>query len=612
MSRFTAIKATDIASKGYPSCFVGLGKANNYSEPRFIDWMKQANLRRGTNFDYYEIFHPDLLGANGLPSALAEGDTSYRVMLREDWSDTSQEANIAIRIFHSGCTLGGWVNISVTDDSVPGQTDVILNNLGGHPHASFLVTPTDIANHSVNAVELEFLSNWQAGEIFRPTWTPLVSQFAGVRFMDWVETNSTAVTAFSQIKTKDQYIWSGVKNNSTSQITAGVPIEVCCDLCRELNVIGWFCVPHTLSDADVQLWAEELVAHYPAELPIVKVEYSNEVWNDMFGQSNWAGAQALALWGSDDATTRPSFYGMRSTQVMQIVRSVFEAAGRGDQLRCVLGVQTTNATRSLAALDAPTWQQNDPENYVAPSSVHDSVGVTGYFGWGDYVYQDNGQAIIDDLNANGVTSAAAMLNGFIGDDLDDFQARITMQMDFARQRGMRLDQYEGQQHADTGTSKFSGNNSAFYNSTIMTSGVGTDFIVGEDVLVNNTHMMRVISTASDYIVVGGAPSIKVGETVVGQTSGASQTVALWKDQVFAEGVEELLKVALWSQDQADLQDAARDIWKGVGGDWINHFVDIAPFSDAGNWGTKRSWDHVSLPWGALEDWNAANPRWFFN
>lgn len=607
MTQFTAIKATDITNKAYPSCAIGLGTVRADKEPRFIDWMRQANLRRSTNFQSYQKDFPEYLGANGLPTSFVESDTGYRVMFQEGpWSDTNQVSTINFRVFHPDATLSTFFNVTVVDASVPGQTDIAMTIPEGGKDASFVVTPSNLATHTgVNIIETEFLSNWQAGEIFRPTWLSLISQFAMVRFMDWQETNGSQVSNYSELFTKDRLIWAGHEGIS------GVPLEVCCNVCRDADVMGWFCIPHLLSDADVQLWAEELVEHYPAHLPIAKVEYSNEKWNNQFAQSVWAGQQALALWGADNATTRPSFYGMRSTQVMQIVRSVFDAAGRGHQLRCVLGVQTADTNRTKAAIDAPSWLLNDPDNYVNPASVHDSIGVTGYFGEGKYLFQDHGQEILDDLAANGLASASALMNTYIGHDLPNLRARLTAQADIAKQRGLRLDMYEGNQHVDTGSSKNGENNSPFWNSTILTSGVGTAFTVGEMVLVDSTHLMKVLSTAADRIVVGGAPSINVGESVVGQDSGASQTVVAWENQVLADGVEDLIKEALWSQAQADLQDAARDIWREVGGDWYNHFLDIAPFSAGGNWGTKRSWDHVSKPWDALALWNFLNPRWFF-
>ncbi len=63
------------------------------------------------------------------------------------------------------------------------------------------------------------------------------------------------------------------------------------------NTVGadpWLCVPHAASDDYVRRLAALVLASLRPDLTVY-LEYSNEVWNGLFGQGVYAAAQGRAL-----------------------------------------------------------------------------------------------------------------------------------------------------------------------------------------------------------------------------------------------------------------------------------------------------------------------------
>jgi hypothetical protein len=114
-----------------------------------------------------------------------------------------------------------------------------------------------------------------------------------------------------------------------------VPIEVMIDLANTLHVDPWFCIPHQASDDYVRRFATLVRDRLdPALHP--HIEYSNEVWNTGFPQTQWAVARSQAL-GLDSPFGQPAiFYAMRSVQVFKIVQDVW-GADRGRIVRVIAG-----------------------------------------------------------------------------------------------------------------------------------------------------------------------------------------------------------------------------------------------------------------------------------
>ncbi len=165
-------------------------------------------------------------------------------------------------------------------------------------------------------------------EIFLRRW----QGFNTFRFMDWMETNGSKQREWSDRPKPDDATWT----------VKGIPVEVMVDLCNRLKVNPWFCVPHEASDDYVRRFAELVKQRLDPALRVY-VEYSNEVWNNIFTQNRYAQEQARAL-GLGPAN-RPwegaaLFHGKRS---MEIFRLWEQAFGGRDRLVRVVAWQAASS-----------------------------------------------------------------------------------------------------------------------------------------------------------------------------------------------------------------------------------------------------------------------------
>ena len=162
-----------------------------------------------------------------------------------------------------------------------------------------------------------------ASQPFNPVFLAKVAPFSVLRFIDWGATNTTPVVEWAQ---------RSHVADVTYATPAGVPIEVMIDLANTLHVDPWFCIPHQASDDYVRQFATLLRGRLdPALRP--HIEYSNEVWNTGFGQTQWAIARSQAL-GLDIPFGQPAiFYAMRSVQMFKIVQDVVGSRPRPHRAR---------------------------------------------------------------------------------------------------------------------------------------------------------------------------------------------------------------------------------------------------------------------------------------
>ena len=132
-----------------------------------------------------------------------------------------------------------------------------------------------------------FESSYQK-QPFNPRWLRLVKAFHLVRFMDWGQTNNwsqvkpwdwenTAPVEWANRAKMDYYTWATPK---------GIPYEMMIKLMNDHDLDGWVCIPHLASNS----YAEEMGRYFAQNLKSNRkliIEYSNETWNWMFGQTNW-------------------------------------------------------------------------------------------------------------------------------------------------------------------------------------------------------------------------------------------------------------------------------------------------------------------------------------
>ena len=162
----------------------------------------------------------------------------------------------------------------------------------------------------------KFLERWQG--------------MACLRFMDLMKTNDSTVASWSDRPTVED----------ATYCSKGVPAELLIDLANRLKADPWFCMPHKADDEYVRNFAV-LVKKSLDKNRKVYIEYSNEVWNNIFSQQKYAGEQGKKLGFADkpwEAAWRYTAY--RSVQIFTIWEKVFGGTSR---LVRVLPSQAANA-----------------------------------------------------------------------------------------------------------------------------------------------------------------------------------------------------------------------------------------------------------------------------
>lgn len=275
----------------------------------------------------------------------------------------------------------------------------------------------------------------ELGIKFNPVWLQKFKQFGSLRFMDWMGTNNSTQKNWSDRPTIGDYSWS----------KKGVPVEVMVELANETGMSPWFNMPHDASDDYIRQFATYVRDHLDPSL-IATVEYSNEVWNWLFNQAQYAYQKSIERWGKI-GTGWVEWYGMRTAQVAKIWKDVFSK--QQERVNAVIGVQT--AWRGLAnyILETPSWvaEGNQPAwKYV------DSLAISGYFS-GSLGQPENAATVRSWLKDpdGGFAKAFQQLRsgGLLPTDelsLDDTIKDFQHYKQVADQHGLDLVVYEGGSH----------------------------------------------------------------------------------------------------------------------------------------------------------------------
>ncbi len=124
---------------------------------------------------------------------------------------------------------------------------------------------------------------------FYSLWLEKIAPFKTFRFMDWGKTNNWGERLANPRPTDPRLFDWGDRshmNDYTWTTAKGIPYEMMVQLMNDFNVDGWVCVPHNASD----VYITQMAAFFRDNLEPGRhlyVEYSNEVWNWMFDQTNY-------------------------------------------------------------------------------------------------------------------------------------------------------------------------------------------------------------------------------------------------------------------------------------------------------------------------------------
>ncbi|MDI6027526.1 hypothetical protein QBK99_15140 [Corticibacterium sp. UT-5YL-CI-8] len=293
----------------------------------------------------------------------------------------------------------------------PGRDIIRILPTNGAVIARLMSTSTDTPLRDVRVLDGE----GDASERFRPAFLDRLSSMSVLRFMDWMDTNNSKVSKWEQRPAADRY----------SQAEGGVAIEIMVELCNRLAIAPWFTLPHLADDDYVRRFAELVKGSLRPELPVY-VEYSNEVWNWLFEQSQYAGREGMRLGLSGNVYEAGlRFYSQRSSEVMAIWEDVFGA----DRER-VIGVYAAHGVNAWSSEVVLSWK--DAMKHA------DLLAIAPYFG-GGMGNRDNAPTVAQWSLDKLFEALEAEVDG-------ENRDVIQRQAELAKRLGVPLVAYEGGQH----------------------------------------------------------------------------------------------------------------------------------------------------------------------
>lgn len=438
----------------------------------------------------------------------------------------------------------------------PGE--IVFDFVPGEGHVLITITSTDprqTGDHirDIAIVKESNLALHAAGAVFNPDWIERIHGLDSVRFMDWMQTNNSTISDWSERPEPGDYTYA----------LRGAPLEVMVDLANLLGADPWFNMPHRGDDAFVMAFAEQVRDRLAPGLRAY-VEYSNEIWNWQFEQAHWARAEAEARWGAaapGDAWMQ--FAGMRAAQVAKIWDAAF-AEEAEERLVNVLSTQTAWLGLEAALLEAPLWVAENPTLNRAPATRFDAYGIAGYFG-----------------ASLGAETLAAEVRGWIATSRAAADAAATAQ-------GL------------TGAPR-----AAFLAAHEFDAAVGVAAAELRDGSVSGGREGSLAHLACDLLPYQAEAARAHGLDLV-MYEGGTHVVAQGNQAENAD-LSAFFTHLNYTPEMAELYRLLRGAWADVGGTLFNAYLDVAAPGVWGSWGTLRHLDDANPRWDALFTDAASGP-----
>ena len=324
------------------------------SQVPFVDVMKSSGewiSGDSTKWDNGQALNVD---ANGWVRSLAPGQIAKKLMLR-DIGDHYPAGQYLVRYKGEGTLKfqfaarvlsqkSGEIVLQVTPDSSGIYIGIEATNPANYVRDIEITMPGgvcegDMMTHVAsvqNCGAKRFLSfaDYPRSILFYPAFAERLRTYSVLRFMDWTATNGSKVTNWSQRTPLSASSWAA---------TTGAPLEVMIALANRMGAHPWFTMPHQADDIYSKNFAQTVKSRMSAALGLY-VEYSNEVWNAMFPQYNYALEQGKLQFPPID---NMQYYALRS----QAVGKIFKDALTAPRVVAVLAGQAVNPWTATWGMD---------------------------------------------------------------------------------------------------------------------------------------------------------------------------------------------------------------------------------------------------------------------
>jgi hypothetical protein len=362
-----------------PSLAMGLNGISDWSTQHpFVDLMKTARPWIGHlpgqwgGVDTAELKAKGALDPFGWPKFIPDNVTKLEAFILTDQPAEAVGLTTRYRMRYDGT---GTIRVAGRAQNIQrNDHEVFFDFTPGEGLVALAISATDPGKtgdyiRNISVVRVDQIPLFEGGAVFNPIWVNHVTDLRIVRFMDWMQTNGSNIENWQDRPKPQHYTY----------VDKGVPVEVMVALANQIGADPWFNMPHKATDGYVQGFAEYVEGNLSDGL-MAHVEYSNEVWNFIFSQAEWAGDQARERWGEDapgDAWLQ--YAGLRATEMVQIWNAAY---GDGADARLVRVLATHTGWPGLEAsvLEAPLWLAETEPPRPPPASYFDAYAITGYFG----------------------------------------------------------------------------------------------------------------------------------------------------------------------------------------------------------------------------------------
>ncbi|WP_330629344.1 calcium-binding protein (plasmid) [Thioclava litoralis] len=450
MTSYSTISAT---GNDNPTLAFNLSRITDWnSASQFLDQMKmmrqwlvhEDGVWGGGSLS--EAIEAGIFDENGWPTEIPEGVDGIGTVF--DWTTSStadaalaeQRAGVYIVEYEGEGTLKlqGDVTILSNEDG-----KIVFENVSGNSW-TLTITETDPEGtgdyiRDVTVVAEENYDLFQAGAVYNPDWINLIDNARQLRFMDWLNTNSSTAVTVEDLKI----------STDERGLTTDASLEDMVRLANEVGADPWFSIPYLADESYIRAFAEYVRDNLDPDL-VVRVEYSNEAWNTDYAVNAWLAEQALSEWGLTGQEAKDAYYVKMASQVAQIWEEVFGEEA-DDRLVNVLSGQANNTWRTARLLEASAWAENEPDAYVDPSELFEEFAITNYFGTNPLQTTAGRTAVLDLLQTQGTQAAIDYIVALTMDPSQSYSiptlaAAWAKQAELAHDAGLELVAYEGGQH----------------------------------------------------------------------------------------------------------------------------------------------------------------------
>lgn len=355
-----------------------------------VDIFKSSRTFWETDLDDYiwDTGNPLSLDENGYPTSLntSEGraartliwealdgnyPTGTYTLLYDGIGTIELGMDASDAVFTDNGGINNRIVFEVTTPTNEGiMVDITASDINNYVRNIRIIRPDETGTDYVNTY---------GDEPFTDLFYERHKYFKSVRFMDWMTTNWSVYSTWSQRPTWQKSTWV------MHEAGPGIPVEVMVHVANRLEADPWFCMPHRADDNYMTQFATYVRDNLDPDLK-VSIEYSNEVWNGLFStyeSENLHGQHTYALdMGTANGITgyfeRIGYWvARRSAEMFDIFETVF---GGNDRLVKVIPIQTGPDLATPHTLDYI-------HNGTPLHQIGDVVAGAAYFG-GEYTRDD--------------------------------------------------------------------------------------------------------------------------------------------------------------------------------------------------------------------------------